>query len=105
MDREITIKIDLAFLFLGLVDLHINQERRRKEMKMVKGLRFDCAQPARRMAHWSLPLASVKSARTSYVRIARMRTVKQESQSRTPWKRWRPPSSTTLEGTLLKVER
>ena len=74
-------------------------------MKMGKGLQSDCALPVRRTAHWSLPSASVRSARTSSAKIARMRTVKRESQSCTQWKKWRPPSSTILAETQLKVER
>ena len=74
-------------------------------MKMVKGLQSDFAQPVRRMAPWCLQLASVKSVRTSSAKIARMRTVRPESQSLTQWKRWPPPSSTILGGTLLKVGR
>jgi len=88
----------------GQAVLHINQERRRKEKKMAKGLRSDSALPVRRTALWSLPLASVRSVKTSSASLARMRTAKRESQSRTQWKKWRPPSSTTPEGTLLKVE-
>ena len=104
VDEGIILKIDLGFLFSGQAVLHINHERRRKEKKMVKGLQSDSALPVRRTALWSLQLASVKSARTSSASLARMRTAKHESQSHTQWKKWRPPSSTTRERTLLKVE-
>ena len=90
-DKRIFLKIDLRFLFVGLVVLHINRGKRRKEKKMVKGLRSDSALPVRRTALWSLQLASVKSVRTSFASLARMLTVKRASQNHIQWKRWRPP--------------
>ena len=72
---------------------------------MEKGLQSDCALPARKMAPWSLPLASVKSAKTSSASLARMHTVRLELQNRTPWKMWPLPSSTILEEMQLKDEK